>query len=133
MRHRGGDLPAGLLLAVVPDEEVARDFLTSDELEAAYDSLGDEAAQALIDRGRDMSIEELRTLVPHVDRDAARLTQKAWIQGLDEGATMISGGEEEMTADNLQLPPTVFCNVEPHMRAARRQEPMPVLCLLRTS
>ena len=79
------------------------------------------------------TIDELRSLVAHIDRDAALRTQKAWIQGLDEGATMISGGEEEMTGDPLRLPPTVFCNVEPHMRGARRQEPLPVLCLLRSS
>lgn len=77
------------------------------------------------------SIGELRDTVPLIDREAARRTQKAWTQGLDEGATMISGGQEQMKGDELRLPPTVFCNVESHMCAARRQEPLPILCLLR--
>lgn len=79
------------------------------------------------------SIGELRDTVPLIDRGAVRRTQKAWTQGLDEGATMIRGGEEDMKDDELRLPPTVFCNVEPHMLAARRQEPLPILCLLRWS
>ena len=109
----GGQLPGQIARAFVPQERY------SAFVEALLEGLG--------------SSDELSPPVPHVDREAAQLTRKAWIQGLDEGATMITGGEEERTADPLRLPPTVFCNVEPHMGAARRQDPMPVLCLLRTS
>jgi len=109
----GGQLPGQIARAFVPQERY------SSFVEALLEGLG--------------SCAQLSSPVPHVDRAAARLTQRAWIQGLDEGATMISGGEEEMTADSLRLPPTVFCNVEPHMRSARRQDPMPVQCLLRSS
>jgi len=70
---------------------------------------------------------------PQVDRQAARRARAAWVQGLDEGATMISGGQEDLGPDELRVPPTVFCNVEPHMRSARRQEPLPVLSLVRVS
>jgi aldehyde dehydrogenase (NAD+) len=47
--------------------------------------------------------------------------------GLDEGATLVFGDDE----DSPDLAPLVFTNVEPRMACARRQEPLPVLCLLR--
>jgi len=67
--------------------------------------------------------------VPQVDEESAERARAASALGLDEGATQIAGGEADPDA-NL-VPPSVFTNVEPHMASARRQEPLPVLCLLR--
>lgn len=66
---------------------------------------------------------------PQVDEAAAARARAAWELGLDEGATCIAGGEFD--GRGCALAPTVFTNVEPYMESARRQDPLPVLCLLR--
>ncbi len=68
-----------------------------------------------------------RAPVPQIDEDAAERVRAAWELGLDEGATCIAGGDGATRV----LPPTVFTNVESFMASAKRQDPMPVLCLLR--
>jgi acyl-CoA reductase-like NAD-dependent aldehyde dehydrogenase len=69
--------------------------------------------------------------VPQLDDDAVERVRLAVELGLDEGATCIAGG---MPAEpGRMLAPTVFTNVEGYMSSARRQDPLPVLCLLRSS
>ena len=70
------------------------------------------------------------TPVPQIDAEAVARTRAAWELGLDEGATCIAGGDGDLAS--RALPPTVFTNVEVHMASARRQDPLPVLCLLRS-
>ena len=72
-----------------------------------------------------------RAPVPQVDDEAAARVRAAWELGLDEGATCIAGGDASDAA--RALPPTVFTNVETYMATAKRQDPLPVLCLLRGS
>lgn len=67
--------------------------------------------------------------VPQIDQQAAARVRAAWELGLDEGATCIAGGDGD--SSTRVLPPTVFTNVESYMASARRQDPLPVLCLLR--
>jgi acyl-CoA reductase-like NAD-dependent aldehyde dehydrogenase len=78
------------------------------------------------------SSEAVTAPVPQVDDEAAARVRSAWELGLDEGATCIAGGDGALPASSRALPPTVFTNVEPHMASARRQDPLPVLCLLRS-
>ncbi len=75
--------------------------------------------------------EAARAPLPQIDREAETRVRTAWGLGLDEGATLIAGGDEELREEERVLPPTVFTNVEPAMASARRQEPLPILCLLR--
>ncbi len=74
--------------------------------------------------------------LPLIDRDALERVRAHWASGLDEGATLIFGGKErslqEVGSDQSVLP-TVFTNVEPSMSVASRQDPSPVLCLIRSS
>lgn len=72
-----------------------------------------------------------RTPVPQIDDEAVTRLRAAWELGLDEGATCIAGGDAGVAS--RALPPTVFTNVETYMASAKRQDPMPVLCLLRGS
>ena len=67
--------------------------------------------------------------VPPIDAETAARARAAWELGLDEGATCIAGGE----GDDDVLQPTILTNVEVFMACARRQDPVPVLCLLRGS
>lgn len=71
----------------------------------------------------------VRTPVALIDAESATRVRAAWKLGLDEGATCIAGGDER--PDPCLVPPTVFTNVEPFMASAKRQDPLPVLCLLR--
>jgi len=75
--------------------------------------------------------EAFRIPARHVEEEAGARVRAAWELGLDEGATCIAGGD----ADPAQsvIPPTVFTNVEAYMASARRQDPLPVLCLLRSA
>ncbi|MSR63480.1 MAG: aldehyde dehydrogenase family protein [Planctomycetes bacterium] len=73
----------------------------------------------------------MRAPLAQIDDAAAARVRAAWELGLDEGATCIAGGDGE--GRERVLPPTVFTNVEAHMQSAKRQEPLPVLCLLRSS
>jgi acyl-CoA reductase-like NAD-dependent aldehyde dehydrogenase len=66
-------------------------------------------------------------LVPLIDAEAAARARAAFELGIDEGATCIAGGDGE----GLCFPATVFTNVELYMASAKRQEPLPVVCLLR--
>jgi len=69
--------------------------------------------------------------VPQIDDEAVLKLRAAWELALDEGATCIAGGDASVAS--RALPPTVFTNVETYMASAKRQEPMPLLCLLRGS
>ncbi len=69
-----------------------------------------------------------RAPVPQIDEEANARARAACELGLDEGATCIAGGSEGAGG---VFPPTLFTNVEGYMSAARRQDPLPVLCLLR--
>lgn len=73
-----------------------------------------------------------RAPLAQIDREAEARVRAAWALGLDEGATQIFGGDEDARDAERVLPPTVFTNVEPYMASAKRQEPLPVLCLLRS-
>jgi acyl-CoA reductase-like NAD-dependent aldehyde dehydrogenase len=64
-----------------------------------------------------------------IDEGAVARVRAAWELGLDEGATCIAGGALDPATSELR--PTLFTNVETYMACARRQDPMPVLCLLR--
>jgi acyl-CoA reductase-like NAD-dependent aldehyde dehydrogenase len=68
--------------------------------------------------------------VPQLDDAALARVHAAWELGVDEGATLIAGGEEG--PEPRSVLPTVLTNVEPYMVSAKRQDPLPVLCLLRT-
>ncbi|MEQ1895430.1 MAG: aldehyde dehydrogenase family protein, partial [Planctomycetota bacterium] len=70
-----------------------------------------------------------RRPVPQIDGAALARAHAACELGLDEGATLIAGGEED--GERRTFAPTVLTNVESYMESARRQEPVPVLCLLR--
>lgn len=70
-----------------------------------------------------------RRPVPQLDAAALARAQAACELGLDEGATLIAGGESD--AERRTFAPAVLTNVEAYMESARRQEPVPVLCLLR--
>lgn len=72
-----------------------------------------------------------RAPVPQIDEEASARVRAACELGLDEGATCIAGGVREPDGD--AVPPTLFTNVETYMASARRQDPLPVLCLLRGS
>jgi acyl-CoA reductase-like NAD-dependent aldehyde dehydrogenase len=77
------------------------------------------------------SSDAARAPVPLVDDGAVAQARAAWELGLDEGATCIAGGDASEAS--RVLPPTVFTNVETYMATAKRQDPLPVLCLLRGS
>jgi len=70
--------------------------------------------------------------LPLIDRQAVADVQRQWAVGLDDGATLVFGGGIVGTAQDRCVMPTVLTNVDPGMACARRQEPMPILCLLRT-
>jgi acyl-CoA reductase-like NAD-dependent aldehyde dehydrogenase len=70
--------------------------------------------------------------LPLVDAEAVQRAQRAWARGLDEGATLIQGGRLRDAAQRI-AEPTVFTNVELSMQAAARNEPSPVLSLLRVA
>ncbi len=76
--------------------------------------------------------------IPLVDGKAFALLRAEWELGLDEGATLIFGGEpfagtESGRSSDRRVWPTVFTNVEPEMAVCRSLEPAPVLCLVRAS
>jgi len=88
----------------------------------------------LFSRFSDLCLERLEANfvgapVAQIDDEAVVRVRAAWELGLDEGATCIAGGDASVSS--RALPPTVFTNVESYMASARRQAPMPVLCLLR--
>lgn len=70
-----------------------------------------------------------RRPVPQIDASALARAQACCELGLDEGATLIAGGEVD--GERRTFAPAVLTNVESYMESARRQEPVPVLCLLR--
>jgi len=79
--------------------------------------------------------ESAREPLPLVDRAAQEHVRSRWANGIDEGATLVFGGRErarESARTDLAVLPAVFTNVEPTMGIARRQEPAPVLCLIRS-
>jgi len=76
--------------------------------------------------------------VPLADARALERTEALWELGLDEGATLIAGGERypedargARRAADRRVAPTVFTNVEPHMQVVRGAALSPVLSLLR--
>lgn len=70
-----------------------------------------------------------RAPASQIDETAVLRLRAACELALDEGATCIAGGESD--AARLAPQPTIFTNVEPYMASARRQDPLPLLCLLR--
>lgn len=78
----------------------------------------------LVDRSY---LEPLPFLVP----GAARRLREAWTLGLDEGATLILGGEVRSRSGERRSAPVLLTNGEARMRSARRVEPEPVLLLCR--
>ncbi|MFT5291436.1 MAG: acyl-CoA reductase-like NAD-dependent aldehyde dehydrogenase [Planctomycetota bacterium] len=68
--------------------------------------------------------------LPFLDREGPAKARKAWTLGLDEGATLVLGGEVR-GAGGRQIQPTLMTNGAAHMRIARRVEPTPVLLLCR--
>lgn len=84
-------------------------------LERIEEQRGREEAVGLVDRAAWTSMEEARRL------------------GLDEGATLIEGGEDfgDGPRRDLVFPPLVFTNVEAGMDLASQEAPGPLLRLLR--
>ena len=85
--------------------------------------------------------ESARDPLPAIDRAAFERIRREWEAGLDEGATLIAGGEALVgDADSgpaagprsRRVSPSVFTNVEPPMALLARQAPMPIVCLVRT-
>jgi acyl-CoA reductase-like NAD-dependent aldehyde dehydrogenase len=74
----------------------------------------------------------VREPLPLIDAEAVAAARSACSLGLDEGATLIAGGAVGPEPERV-VAPMVFTNVEPAMASARRQDPLPVLCLLRQS
>jgi len=69
-----------------------------------------------------------------IDRAAGQAHHERWMSGLDQGATLIAGGEDSSARKGgaiRRVLPTILTNVEPHMLSARSTLPLPVLCLLR--
>ena len=100
--------------------------------------LGPDVIEAVIKPfDEDPSVDGTMLAVPIVDEGLHRYVRWAWALGLDEGATLIFGGEPYRPAQAMAgasrqaLWPTVFSNVEPHQRFARLRRPAPILALLR--
>lgn len=72
-----------------------------------------------------------RDPLPFLDRNGPRLAREAWTLGLDEGATLVLGGEERGGSGKKRAVPALLTNGAAHMRVARRIEPTPVLLLCR--
>ncbi len=69
-----------------------------------------------------------------IDEDAVAGVRGLRELGLDEGATLIRGGEPDRPlrrSEGRVVEPTVFTNVEPDSRLARSHDPAPVLSLIR--
>ena len=118
-------------LTVTVDDEAEYAGLVAEfnaERDAEYAEVVERAPQLLAELETSPAT---RAPVAQIDAEAAARVRAAWELGLDEGATCIAGGDGD--ASELVLPPTVFTNVEAHMQSARRQEPLPVLCLMRSS
>ncbi|MCZ6599156.1 MAG: aldehyde dehydrogenase family protein [Planctomycetota bacterium] len=76
--------------------------------------------------------DDVQDPIPLIDREAVREIQAVWRLGLDEGATLIAGGDAMgSTAGERRVLSTVFTNVEPGMQLADTLAPGPLLCLLR--
>ena len=78
-----------------------------------------------------LKLERAPEPLPLIDRAAAESMRRVCRTAQDEGATWIAGGEDRRTSGRGPRP-TIFTNVEPHMRLLRARAPMPVLALVRT-
>ena len=79
---------------------------------------------------------DVREPLPQIDNEAINSIRALWNLGLDEGATLIFGGEsfEAAPGSRARDPrvwPAVYCNVDPEMALSRIRETAPVLCLIR--
>lgn len=77
---------------------------------------------------------KLQQGLPLMDAQTLAACERRWSSGLDQGATLIAGGESlgaRSGARELRVLPTILTNVEPHMHCARSARPLPVLSLLR--
>lgn len=75
---------------------------------------------------------EYREPLPFLDPDLAGHVRRARELGLDEGATLIHEGPDEVAcASGSAAGWIVFTNVEPHMRIASLTRPAPLLSLMR--
>ena len=72
-----------------------------------------------------------REPLPFLDPRAPQRMRAAWTLALDEGATLIAGGEVREEGRSRRVRPALLTNGGAHMRAARRVEPTPVLLLCR--
>ncbi len=132
VRMEAGDDPAALAAEVV-DAAFGRARTLSGQLPGRVGAVVcpprrfSAFTEALLDALR--RNDDVRHPVPSIDRDALEAVQAAWNLGLDEGATLIHGGELLRNA----AAPTVFTNVEPAMELARNVVPGPLLRLLRAA
>ena len=74
--------------------------------------------------------------LPLIDGEALKTTRSLWNLGLDEGATLIFGGESFKSpagsrSRDPRVWPAVFTNVDSEMALSRFRETAPVLCLIR--
>lgn len=74
--------------------------------------------------------------VPLADARAMGSVKALWELGLDEGCTLIHGGEPmaragQRKSNDRRVQPAVFTNVESEMQVAQIEDPLPILCLIR--
>jgi len=84
--------------------------------------------ELLIDASR--GVRDVEEPLPQIDRDAVRVFEHRVALGLDEGATLIDGGVDDVASRRCRA--AVFTNVEPRMELWRARRPVPVCLLSRT-
>ena len=79
---------------------------------------------------------DVKQPIPQIDNEAISSVRALWNLGLDEGATLVFGGEcfEAAPGSRARDPrvwPAIYSNVDPEMALSRIRETVPVLCLIR--
>lgn len=79
---------------------------------------------------------DVKQPIPQIDNEAINAVRALWNLGLDEGATLIFGGEcfEAAPGSRARDPrvwPAIYSNVDPEMALSRMRQTVPVLCLIR--
>jgi aldehyde dehydrogenase (NAD+) len=78
---------------------------------------------------------DVRDPVPLVDSQAFNQLRTMWELGLDEGATLIFGGETftggTSRSSDRRVWPAIFTNIETEMALFQNTTPAPLLCLVR--
>ncbi len=82
------------------------------------------------------SANDIQSPIPLIDNDSITSVRALWNLGLDEGATLIFGGESFAPAPGSRIRetrvwPAIYSNVDPEMALSRFRETAPVLCLIR--